>query len=357
MSDQRLFVMVLYGEGQGSQALIEDLRAHHWPCIRAQNIQQAKGILSHQSPDVVIWHPSACEVRVLSALGPQAIFGLVPRYDEVLTAELLELGAAEIMPEPFSKAELFWRLRRLAGCIEKQCPETFQSRGAELSEIQDLARLGQLTSEVSHQLRSPLGTIKTSLFAIRHRSDRDDLKLNAAIERADRGIARVIKIIDDLLCYGRGQEGVLQDTDLDDWLRSQVPTLAYDEGLNIALELGAGGHVQLDRSNFRVCLQRLLQNASDAMKDLDGERQMVSLVTRRDGDNIVIHLRDCGKGLPEEDFERVFLPLHSSKSQGVGLGLTIARQIVRRHGGAIQFLSVVEPGAKIQISLPISVAP
>ncbi len=107
--------------------------------------------------------------------------------------------------------------------------------------------------------------------------------------------------------------------------------------------------VVADEGQIRQLLSNLLLNSAQAT---DGEGN-IEVALERHGDNVLIFVRDDGPGIPDEDRERLFEPLFTTKAKGTGLGLAICRQIVERHGGKIGLdYEGVDGGTVFRIRLP-----
>jgi len=106
-------------------------------------------------------------------------------------------------------------------------------------------------------------------------------------------------------------------------------------GVKVDLQLGERlPMVMSDRVQFQQVLLNLITNAVDAMEVNPPGERTITLVTRREGDEVCIDVRDVGPGLPE-DPESLFKAFHTTKEHGMGLGLSISRALVTAHGGKL----------------------
>ncbi len=99
-------------------------------------------------------------------------------------------------------------------------------------------------------------------------------------------------------------------------------------------------------------LLNLLDNACNAVADKPAGERQVSLVTRMQGDMVLLEVTDNGSGLA--DLDRVFEPFYSTKPDGLGMGLPIVRSIVNSHGGRVSIESTPGRGTTIRVSLPVN---
>lgn len=214
-----------------------------------------------------------------------------------------------------------------------------------------LAALGQLTGSVSHELRNPLGVVRASLFILARRFRGQEPEIDEVIERAERGVARCSALVTDLLDFSRGSCLNQVPTDLDAFVAACAREYAFPETIAVALELHCQAVVPLDRERFRRCLINLLSNACDAIGSAGG---VVRVETQTEPGTVVLRVADSGCGISPEQAERVFEPLFSTKSFGVGLGLPIVRQIVELHGGSVALDGSTGEGTTAVVRLPLS---
>jgi two-component system sensor kinase FixL len=106
-----------------------------------------------------------------------------------------------------------------------------------------------------------------------------------------------------------------------------------------------------DRSQLCIVLGNLIRNARDAM--LDGG--ILRLSAKAEDRLAVITIQDTGKGIPAEHLQHIFEPLYSTKAKGIGLGLSISRDIVERHHGTLSVASEPDVGSTFTIRLPAAV--
>lgn len=235
-------------------------------------------------------------------------------------------------------------------------------RTAELTKVQEelvrkekLATLGQLSATVSHELRNPLGTIRSSVYSLRQRMNGDDPAIRAALDRSERSIVRCDRIIEEMLDYTRVTEPNLERTHLDEWLEDVLSEQAT--ALECALErkLESGAEVLIDRDRMRRCLINLTTNACQAMdgSGMENGEMRVLVSARQSNGRVEISVKDTGCGMTEEQRGRVFEPLYSTKSFGVGLGLPIVKQTVEGHGGGIEIDSNPGEGTTVMLWIPL----
>ena len=251
--------------------------------------------------------------------------------------------------------------------LNDQLERRVEERTAELQQAQSdlvrserLATLGQLTATVSHELRNPLGAIRTAIYLIRGRTEGHGLGVESALERADRSISRCDNIINELLDFTRSTPLAPENTVFDDWLESVLAEQTVSPAIRVDKHTGTDrAMVPFDHDRLRRVIIHVYNNACEAM--LEGAENgqvthdlMLSINTRVNGDRLEMLFRDNGPGIPPEILEKIFEPLYSTKSFGVGLGLPTVRQIMEQHGGGIEIASEAGRGTDVSLWLPLT---
>jgi PAS domain S-box-containing protein len=225
---------------------------------------------------------------------------------------------------------------------------------AELVRKERLSALGQLTATVAHEIRNPLGTVRTAVFAIGDAVERDQLgRVERARQLAERNILRCDRIISELLDYTRERALNLEPVHVDVWLDGLLDELQIPAGIVCAKELSAGAQIPLDREQLRRAMINVVENAVDALQDEGAAGNKLTVSTRIAGERLEIQVSDTGCGIPADEMDKVFEPLFSTKSFGVGLGLPIVRNIMEQHGGGIEIQSGPGQGATVVLWLPL----
>ncbi len=256
-------------------------------------------------------------------------------------------------------------LARLNAELEQRVDErTVALRAAqeELLRSERLAALGQLTAIVSHELRNPLGAIRTSMYVVEKETEGRNERLLQSIARINRNITRCDRIIDELLDYTRIRDLDVHDIPVDDWLGSVLDEQPVPEGVRIERKFATGGIViAADADRLRRAVVNVYDNACQAMAGLvcgGGPRRKAQLTvqSRVRNDRVELIFTDNGPGIPEDMIERIFEPLFSTKSFGIGLGLAVVRQIMEQHGGGVEIEGTRSGGTGFMLWLPLSLA-
>jgi signal transduction histidine kinase len=246
------------------------------------------------------------------------------------------------------------RRRRVAEVQARQ-------RMAELAHINRFSTAGELTASIAHEINQPLGSILANAetaqsILVSPHPDLEELKdIVDDILRDDRRASEVIRRIRSLLKKAPFEP---KNIDLNELGRETVEFLSA---------LAVGREVKLsslispvvlpivgDRIQLQQVILNLVVNAIDAMADTPSDDRAISIRTSRVENFAELAISDRGPGIPEDKLKEVFEPFVTSKSKGMGVGLSIARTIVEAHDGQISANNEPGRGAVFRIKLPIS---
>ena len=216
-------------------------------------------------------------------------------------------------------------------------------------ETETLAAMGDLGSAVAHGIRNPLSVIRTSAELMRERTG--GTAREAASDIMDQ-VDRLEHWVRELLTYVHLPAGEPQLVDLEGTLRSSLGQFLVEmrrRGIEVTFDLPAGlPQVRGDSILVAQVFRSLLSNAVEAMPQ--GGRLALSAAVRPGG-QLTIEVRDSGVGMNEEQVKRALKPFHSTKAQGLGIGLPLARRIVERMGGRISLASRLGEGTVVCLTL------
>lgn len=262
----------------------------------------------------------------------------------------------ERLLEPFSREEV----ELFAGVVAQAAVMIENSKVYEQRKERDrLAALGQMAAGLAHEIRNPLGAIKGAVQVVepglRGADPTTREFLGVIVEEVD----RLNRVVTQFLSYSRPYSGemsplVLHDVVvatmrvLDEDSRQRVTVVPHDPSLP---------RVRGDGEALRQVLLNLLRNALDAVAGQQPPgRIWVSLGLRRHGlpggDAVTLTVRDNGPGFAPQTLGNLFVPFHTTKSGGTGLGLPISQRIVENHRGLIEASSPEGGGAQFTVVLP-----
>ena len=217
-----------------------------------------------------------------------------------------------------------------------------------LNRQENLANVGQVSSNIAHELRNPMTVIRNSVYFLRKHFITDTKALHH-LEVIDGELSQSDEVIQRLLELTKGKKIKLKRTDLKKiaYDAYQVCTPAGNIQLRVELE-EATKEIRLDPLLFRQILTNLFSNSIQAMPQ-GGD---ISLVAIQKESSIEIRFTDNGEGIPRELWNKVFDPLYTNKKDGIGLGLSLCRELMERHNGSIFIEKSSNSGTTFLILLP-----
>lgn len=223
------------------------------------------------------------------------------------------------------------------------------------------ARLGTgdaVAAAIAHEIKQPLATMITrsdSSFRWLDRSLPDLEKAKVALKHITAEGQRATAIIDSIRANFRSDDPVRISLDVNDLIRNSI-ALAQDDLQNNRIRVNAELNPQNprvfgDRIQLQQVLLNLITNAIDAMVAKEGTRILcITSVVRPDGD-VEVSVEDTGTGISPQDIGRVFNPLFTTKSDGMGMGLSICRSIVEAHNGRLWAAPNTPEGAVFRFAI------
>jgi len=238
-----------------------------------------------------------------------------------------------------------------------------ETRLVELRETQSqliqsakLAAVGELAAGVAHELNNPLTSIMGFSNLLLWDAAPDDAMredLETIVSEANR--ARTI--VRNLLTFARQVESYPENSDLNQVLQETLALVRRhieSDGIEVVEQYAPDlPTLRLDVGRMKQVFLNLINNAHQAMAQ--GDRLFIS--SQQEGEELVVRIRDTGRGIPEEHRGQIFEPFFTTKpvGQGTGLGLSVSLGIVHDHGGRIEVESQVGQGSTFTVWLPIQV--
>jgi two-component system sensor histidine kinase HydH len=208
-----------------------------------------------------------------------------------------------------------------------------------------LASLGELAAVISHEIRNPLTSMKGHAQLLAEHLEAGSRDRDKA-ERVVREAVRLEKLASDLLSLVRSEKIERSDVDPARLLREAAESVD-PERIELVLD-GAPALWSVDAERMLQVLTNLLRNAVQASPESARPVAEVSV----EEDRLVFTVRDFGDGIPEGEEERIFEPFYTTRVQGTGLGLAVARRVVALHGGTITAANHPQGGAVLRVAVP-----
>ncbi|MBF0536850.1 MAG: HAMP domain-containing protein [Nitrospirae bacterium] len=213
----------------------------------------------------------------------------------------------------------------------------------------------EVAKRLTHEIKNPLTPIKLSAERLLKRWKNNDVNFDRIIEKATVTIVKEVdglqRLVNEFSRYGRMPEIELAPSNLHTLIQEVIDLYLEYETLDIQLHYDTDiTEIMLDPEQFKRVLINIFDNAIQAME----ENGTIDVVVKEDDihSHILIAISDNGKGIDEEDKDKLFQPYFSRRKNGTGLGLAIAHRIITEHKGMIKVSNNVPRGSTFKIELP-----
>ena len=241
--------------------------------------------------------------------------------------------------------------------------------------VEYLQRIGawqQFARRLAHEIKNPLTPIQLAAQEMVRSYAGEDPRYQEKLEEAcaiiEEEVATLRRLVGEFSSFAKLPEADLTPADLGDFLQEaqrSLPLIVDDvfedapaPKLHVKVEEVAMP-VRLDAMMLRRCLDNLVRNALQSLRDASQEsggdvtRSRVRIRATREGEFAVLRVEDDGPGVPEEQIDRLFDPYYTTKHDGTGLGLAIVKKVVLEHGGEIAYEESLWGGACLALRLPL----
>ncbi|HUW96809.1 MAG TPA: ATP-binding protein, partial [Anaerolineae bacterium] len=245
-------------------------------------------------------------------------------------------------------------LREYSGRLEEMVDERtqeLQHAQEKLMRKERLTILGQLAAGVSHELRNPLATLTNAVYFLQMTLTDADETTKEYLDLISSQVKNAGKIVSDLLDFSRvtaADKRIIAVHQLVNplWKRC-VPPKNVETVYLLSPDLPA---VVVDPQQIGQVLENLVTNAYQAMP----QGGNLTIEARASNDEVCLSVTDTGVGIAEENMAKLFEPLFSTKSRGVGLGLAVSKMLVEANGGSIEVESEEGRGSTFTLILPVA---
>ena len=313
------------------------------------------------------WHdPERHTVLLVAGAGAVAICGallvvltyLIQRPMVELQEKIAQLGAGDLgVSVSFAQrndeiGDLGRNFNQMVRQLRETRAEIERLHHTQMSRAEHLATLGELATGLAHEIRNPLAGI-AGVVEIVGRDLPETSPARAVVKDVRQEIARINHIVTDLLQTARPHSPKVRTSDLNTTVEHAVMLgrqQALAKSVDITLQTDPSlAQVEHDSDQIHQVLLNLLLNSLQAM-DQAGK---IRVTIKQQEGMAVIEVADNGRGIAPEDLPNIFRPFYTTKGDGTGLGLSLARRIVEDHKGRIDVTSAVGTGSTFAVLLPL----
>jgi C4-dicarboxylate-specific signal transduction histidine kinase len=250
-------------------------------------------------------------------------------------------------------------LRGQARAEREQAEEALRQAQADLAHANRVSSMGELSASLAHEVKQPIAAAITNAstclrWLAREQPDLDEVR--AAASRIVQDGRRASEIVNRVRLLFKKDTLQRDLVDLNEIIREMI-LLLHGEATQYAVLVRTELTVDLpevmgDRVQLQQVLMNLMMNSIDAMKDVDGTRELTIQSQRGEDGQVLISVSDTGVGLPPQQADKIFNAFFTTKTHGTGMGLRISRSIVESHGGRLWAVHNSPRGARFCFALP-----
>ncbi len=231
--------------------------------------------------------------------------------------------------------------------------EDFKTAEDNRKDLNKISMLSRFSASIAHEIRNPLAGISATAQVLATKFDADDRKqkfISVILEEID----RINRIIKELISFARPSKSCFLKSNVNKIMEGALDLLykkIQKQGIDIVREYDRDmSDIICDESQIKQAIINIMLNSINAMPD--GGLLTVSTEKAGTDDMIKIVISDTGTGIPEDVINELFTPFTSTKTQGLGLGLTITKSIIKTHNGKIKASNLPEQGAVVTVLIP-----
>jgi C4-dicarboxylate-specific signal transduction histidine kinase len=241
----------------------------------------------------------------------------------------------------------------------EQAEEALRQAQADLTRASRVSTMGELTASLAHEVNQPIAAAVTNAntclrWLSREQPDLEEARAAAArIVQDGRRASEVVNRVRLLFRKGTLQREMVDPNEIVREMTLLLHSEATQFAILVRTKLAADiPQVMGDRVQLQQVLMNLMMNSIDAMKDADGNHELMIESQRSEDGQVMISVSDTGAGLPPESADKIFNAFFTTKTHGTGMGLRISRSIVESHGGRLWAADNSPRGARFYFTLP-----
>lgn len=220
----------------------------------------------------------------------------------------------------------------------------FNKEALEKIQLERFATIGKMGASIAHDLRNPLTVIKGSLEMLKIKQKEVNEFQKAQFDKISKAVDKIQYLTKDVLDFSKTSLMKKEDVELLEILNNSINEVEISEQIEVKLPKN-NYKIKVDKIKIQTVITNLIKNAIDAI----GEKGVIEIDSEERYDDIMITIKDTGKGIDRKDISKIFEPLYTTKQSGTGLGLANCKRIIEEHGGKI--------GVKINPTMFIIILP
>jgi len=241
--------------------------------------------------------------------------------------------------------------------------ERLRQAQADLARVNRVTTMGELTASLAHEIKQPITAAVIDAKTCLRWLTRDQPDMEEVREAASRTVQDATRAVDIMSrIRSQFQKGSLNRelVDVNEVLREMIALLqneAMQSNISVRSQLAADlPQIMGDRLQLQQVTMNLIANSIDAMKDVDGPRELAIESQRTEEEQLQVSISDTGIGLPPQQADKIFDPFFTTKPHGTGMGLRISRSIVESHGGHLWATANSGRGVTFHFTVPAAEA-
>jgi PAS domain S-box-containing protein len=245
-----------------------------------------------------------------------------------------------IVKDVTKQIELEKENKRYTENLEKMVEERTQ----QIMDNEKMVTMAQVSSMITHDLKGPLQIINNSLHLINLKPDEQARYLEfirVAVKQAN-------ELLEEFSMQGKKTPLNLEYVYLEDIIEESLLHVKTSEKIDFETINNTKDKVRVDRSKMLRVISNLIKNAVEAMPNGGN----ISIIVKEESEHVTIKIKDTGVGIPKDKLNNLFRPFRSTKTKGMGLGLTFCKETIQAHKGTISVESKLGKGTTFTLKIP-----
>ena len=242
---------------------------------------------------------------------------------------------------------------------QKRAEEALRQAQGDLARINRVTTMGELAASLAHEVNQPIGGVLINANVCLRKLGHDNPDLDearAAVTRIQRDAKRAADVVGRIRSQFEKAAPNREILDINEIIRETAGLLrseAVRYNISVRTELAADlPQIIGDRVQLQQVAMNLIVNSLEAMKDVEGIRELAIKSQLGENEQLLVTVSDTGMGFPPQFAEQIFDPFFTTKPHGTGMGLRISRSIIESHGGRLWAAGAPERGATFHLNLP-----